>query len=128
MKSPIDYAKSLLLLADRDIKAFHALMEDDKWDVDPSTICFHAQQAVEKALKAVLASRDIEIGRTHDLNKLAYAITKIPLHLPVNLDELTKLNPYAVTVRYDDLDIETISTAEAMMIMIKVRDWAGANL
>lgn len=33
-------------------------------------VCFHAQQAVEKALKAVLASAGVPISRTHDLSAL----------------------------------------------------------
>jgi HEPN domain-containing protein len=39
---------------------------------DPSIlreqVCFHAQQAAEKALKAVLLSREIEFLYTHDVN------------------------------------------------------------
>lgn len=34
------------------------------------TACFHAQQAVEKYLKGVLAWRGLEIPRTHDLEEL----------------------------------------------------------
>ena len=33
------------------------------WD----TVCFHAQQAAEKFLKAYLVHRGVEIKRTHDL-------------------------------------------------------------
>lgn len=33
-------------------------------------VCFHAQQACEKALKAVLAFADMEIPRTHNLEEL----------------------------------------------------------
>jgi len=33
-------------------------------------VCFHAQQAVEKMLKAKLASERRDIPRTHDLTKL----------------------------------------------------------
>lgn len=128
MKTPYDYAKSLLQLADRDIKAFHALLDDEKWGVDKSTICFHAQQAVEKALKAVIASRNIEIGRTHDLNKLGYEIEKIPLILPLKIESLSKLNPYAVMVRYDEQEINTISLTEAEEVMNIVRSWAEKTI
>jgi HEPN domain-containing protein len=33
-------------------------------------VCFHAQQAVEKAIKAVLLSRGIEFPLTHDIEDL----------------------------------------------------------
>lgn len=128
MKRPIDHAKNLLFLADRDIKAFHALRDDYRWGVDAATICFHAQQAVEKSLKAVLSSKDLEIERTHDLSKLAFAIMNIPLYLPLGVEELSKLNPYAVTVRYDAEEIATITIEEAHEIMVKVRNWAGKNI
>jgi HEPN domain-containing protein len=128
MKTPFDFARSLLQLADRDINAFHALIDDKKWGVDQSIICFHAQQATEKALKAVLASRNLEIGRTHDLSKLAYEIEKIPLALPVDIGQLAKLNPYAVMVRYDEQEINTISLAEAEEVMNGVRSWAEKNI
>jgi len=38
-------------------------------------VCFHAQPAVEKYLKAVLQERDISFPRIHDLEKLAELIT-----------------------------------------------------
>lgn len=93
---------------------------------DPHTICFHAQQGVEKALKAVLISRDSEVGRTHDLNKLFYQIEKLSIAFPISLEELSKLNPYAVTVRYDDLEVDTITVDEAEYILTTVLDWAKA--
>jgi HEPN domain-containing protein len=63
MKNPHDYALTLLNLADRDMRAFLALKNDAHWNVDPHTICFHAQQGVEKALKAVLVSRNLALLR-----------------------------------------------------------------
>ena len=34
------------------------------------TVCFHAQQCVEKYLKALLVLNDVEFGRTHHINAL----------------------------------------------------------
>ncbi len=34
------------------------------------TVCFHAQQCVEKYLKAVLVSEAIDFPKTHDLEEL----------------------------------------------------------
>lgn len=124
MKDPHDYALMLLHLADRDKRAFLALKNDVTWDVDSHTICFHAQQGVEKALKAVLVERNLEFGRTHDLNKLFYLIEKLSLAFPISLEELSKLNPYAVTVRYDDLGVDTITVSEAEIILTRVLEWA----
>ena len=41
------------------------------------TACFHAQQAVEKYLKGMLAWRSLEIPRTHDLEELQRLRTQI---------------------------------------------------
>ncbi len=128
MKNPRDHALTLLHLADRDRRAFLALKNDVHWNVDPHTICFHAQQGVEKAIKAVLISRNLEFGRTHDLNKLFYQIEKLSLNFPVKLAELSKLNPYAVTVRYDDQDVDTITLHEAEKILTTILEWAEATI
>jgi HEPN domain-containing protein len=126
MRNPHDYALTLLQLADRDVRAFLALKNDVEWNVDPHTICFHAQQGVEKSLKAVLVSRNLEVGRTHDLNKLFYQIEELSISFPISLEELSKLNPYAVTVRYDDLEVDTITVNEAEKMLAKVFEWAKA--
>src|SRR5512137_1350783 len=65
MKPHIEEALLSLRLADRDTKAFKVLSDDP--DVHLSVVCFHAQQAVEKSLKAALFAHQIEFGRTHDL-------------------------------------------------------------
>ncbi len=67
-------------------------------------VCFHAQQACEKALKAVLASAGTEIPRTHNLEELQVSSVKL---LPASAAsilgslDLSELTPYAVEIRYD---------------------------
>lgn len=68
MQPHIEEAWRSLRLADRDITAFNILKEQPEAHV--SIVNFHAQQAVEKALKAVLYAFEIEFDRTHDLVKL----------------------------------------------------------
>lgn len=61
--------------------------------------CFDAQQAAEKALKALLIAWNIPFPRTHDLGRLLELIRP---HLPVppGLESLARLNPFAVAGRY----------------------------
>lgn len=47
---------------------------------------FHAQQAVEKALKAISGSRGIEAERTHDLVALAKMLLEVVGVTPFTLD------------------------------------------
>ncbi len=43
-------------------------------DIDPAIVAFHAQQAAEKALKALLVLAGVGFARTHDLAHLAPAV------------------------------------------------------
>jgi HEPN domain-containing protein len=61
-------AHRLLRLARRDRDTFDLLRPLPKASV--AALGFHAQQAIEKALKAVCALHRIEIRRTHDLAAL----------------------------------------------------------
>lgn len=68
-------------------------------DMDPWVGCFHAQQAAEKALKAVLVARRTEPPYTHDLGALA-AVMPDDLSLDVSGDDLGDLTTYATGPRY----------------------------
>ena len=39
-------------------------------------MCFHAQQALEKALKAVLTIKHIDFRRTHDLEEWQQVLSR----------------------------------------------------
>ena len=122
MKPHIEEAWRSLRLADRDIQAFDALKANPQ--VHISMICFHAQQAVEKSLKAVLFSRRIEFKRVHDLVKLARLLSERGIVLPVPEGQLRRLNPFAVTFRYDDIEIELTSLSDVVSVVADVRRWA----
>lgn len=67
-------------------------------------VCFHAQQACEKALKAALASAGVEIPRTHNLEELQVrSVRVLPASSASILESLdvSELTPYAVETRYD---------------------------
>ncbi len=122
MKPHIEEAWRWLRLADRDITAFNILKQDAK--AHASIVNFHAQQAVEKSLKAVLYSHQIVFDRTHDLVKLAQLLGDHSIGLPVSSDQLRMLNPFAVTFRYDDLEVDLILVEDAVSIVTDVRMWA----
>lgn len=122
MKPYLEEAWRSLRLADRDIQAFDVLKA--RPEVHISMVCFHAQQAVEKSLKAVLFSRRIEFERVHDLVKLAQLLSERGIVLPVPENQLRRLNPFAVTFRYDDLEIELISRSDTTSLVADVRRWA----
>ncbi|HWG21142.1 MAG TPA: HEPN domain-containing protein [Terracidiphilus sp.] len=68
----------------------------------PETILgFHAQQAVEKLLKALLAALSIPFELTHNLGRLLNAIHAAGENLPPTPLLLSQLNDFAVVYRYD---------------------------
>ena len=69
MTPALEEAHRLRRLARRDSDTFELLLPLPKATV--AATGFHAQQAVEKALKAVCTLRNIEVRRTHDLAALA---------------------------------------------------------
>ena len=112
-----------LRLADRDIAVLDRIKGIP--EIHLSMVCFHAQQAVEKCLKAVLYEEHIDFRRTHDLAELAALLKRGGFPVPCSDAELLKLNPYGVTFRYDDKDIELLSRDEAVWIVRMIREWAG---
>ena len=71
-------------------------------DGPTDTVCFHAQQAAEKALKALLTLHRVEFPRTHELLRLLdLAIAYLPA-LEDFREELAHISDYSVDVRYPD--------------------------
>lgn len=126
MKAHLEEAWRSLLLADRDIKAFQVLREEP--EIHSSIVYFHAQQAVEKCLKAVLFSRCIGFERTHDLVKLARLLTDQGIAVDMSEDQLRRLNPFAVAYRYDDLEIEMAPQEDIASVVTDARIWAERQL
>lgn len=62
---------------------------------------FHAQQAAEKYLKALLVARNQNVPRTHDLERLVDECRQCGIPLPAEIDEAAMfLTPFAVLSRY----------------------------
>jgi HEPN domain-containing protein len=128
MKPHLEEAKRMLRLADRDIAAFGVLSRAE--DIHLSVVCFHAQQAIEKCLKAALFCHRIEFRRTHDLDLLASLLADQGVPLPLTLDQLASVNPCAVMWRYDDseLDVVKVDPAELEQFVTETRRWASELL
>lgn len=68
-------------------------------DAPPRNACYFAQQAVEKALKAVLVFEGREVPRTHDLDALRVLLPDGWSVKSVQVD-LSVLSEWAVNPRY----------------------------
>ena len=100
--------------AENDLRnASHCLLLEK--DCPTDTVCFHAEQAIEKCLKALLIFSNIDFPRTHDV---AHLISLLPSKMkPVLTEEdQEKLTDYATTTRYPG-NYEEISLAEAQRVV-----------
>lgn len=119
-------AEHYLRLARRDEAAFLALSSSAT--VDFAVACFHAQQAVEKALKAVMFLHGLEFRRTHDLEELSGTLADAGVSIPLEAEELRRLTPYAVEFRYDDEPMPLVSPEQAIAYTSRVLAWADKTL
>lgn len=72
-------------------------------DVLFEDLCFDAQQAAEKALKAALVHRKIPFPRTHDIANLLTLLHSAGTAVPEDIRRSALLTPYAVEARYPGL-------------------------
>ena len=122
-----DHARLLLSKARADKVVIDKLAHDR--DVTDETIGFHAQQAVEKLLKAVLANRAIEYPRTHDIDRLVDLLAANDAPMPPQARRLDELTPWATQLRYDELlDIEHLDREEAIALVEGVINWANGEI
>jgi len=93
--------------------------------VRPEALCFHAQQAAEKALKAVLVAYGIPVPKTHNLRTL---LDLLPPDLtpPLEVQQAVGLTDYAVASRYPGTSetIEEEDRQEAISLAEGVVAWA----
>ncbi len=89
-----------------------------------AVVGFHAQQAVEKTLNAVLSSHRVEFRRTHDLALLLDLLHDNHVAAPPEADWLDELNPYAVEARYGTIGPEGLDRGRTLKAVANVIAWA----
>lgn len=94
-----EYARTLLRKARDDAWMLAQLI--GKSEAPDWGLGFHAQQAVEKAIKAVLSDRGVEFPRTHDLAELTELARGAGVSEPPDGADLDLLTPYGAPVRYE---------------------------
>jgi HEPN domain-containing protein len=109
-----------------------AVTERPNWDA----VCFHAQQAVEKYLKALLQQEANAFTRTHDLGLLSRPLCVKYPDLAAHSDGLEWLAAFAVEVRYpgesaleEDAKQSIVFMEEIIrVIALKLSNPSGASL
>lgn len=89
-------------------------------------LCFDAQQAAEKAIKAVLVLRQIRFPYVHDIDMLLTALEHAGDPIPEPIRNAVTLTPFAVEARYPSVAKEVTDRQyeDALDISTKVVDWA----
>lgn len=112
-------AKSDLAIASAEIEGVY--LED---------LCYHAQQAVEKSLKAILLARVGSFPYIHDLAELVNRIQQAGVQVPEPVRSAVALTEYAVGAQYPGLDepVTRSDWEEALNMANEVLNWAVALL
>lgn len=116
------FALQLIFSAQQDIAAARLLASAP--DFGDAVVGFHAQQAIEKAIKSVLSAHRVEFRRTHDLVTLLDMLNAHQIALPPGADWLDELNPYAVEARYGMINPQGLDRQRALLAAQRVVEWA----
>jgi HEPN domain-containing protein len=120
----LEYAGVLLRRAEGDVAACRLLAEDP--EMSGEVVGFHAQQAVEKALKVALVLQGVEFPRTHDLGFLVALVQESGTEFPAELGDSDWLTPWAATLRYDEP--AALDRAAALALAENAAQWAASLL
>ncbi len=114
-------AREWISKADNDLKTAAQTLKLDT-DSPTDTVCFHAQQCVEKCLQAGLIVLGIAFPRTHDIEVLIGLMPK-HVHFSLTVEQQRRLTEYATVTRYPGpYDIPKLSEAkEAVKLARRIR-------
>jgi HEPN domain-containing protein len=96
-------------------------------DVADEIVGFHAQQTVEKALKAVLEARGVEYPATHDLARL-FVLVEDSGGAPGHRDDALALSPWAAEFRYGDVIAGSLDRDHALAVAESVLAWVEREI
>ena len=89
-------------------------------------LCFDAQQAAEKAIKAVMIKRGIDFPYIHDIGRLLRLLEADGQTIPERVERAAGLTPYATVLRDPGIEqpVSTGAHAEAVETAESVVRWA----
>jgi HEPN domain-containing protein len=93
-------------------------------------LCYRAQQAAEKAMKALYIARGKEFLFTHDLDRLIMGLEAIGIEITETIDQATILTRYAIEARYAGGFEPVVPTEylEAVRLAETVLAWVSGHL
>ena len=93
-------------------------------------LCFEAQQAAEKAIKAIFVHRGVAFSYIHDLKKLLRRLERRGVKIPKYVRQADELSPFAVLTRYPGLvrPVTKRQQRRAVRIADAVLRWAERQI
>lgn len=93
-------------------------------------LCFQAQQAAEKAIKAVMLHKDVRFPYVHDLALLLGELERGGFAVPEPVKASVSITPYAFQTRYPG-DYEPVTETDYRQAIGKAKavlDWAASMI
>ncbi len=106
----------LLAKAVEDMEVLDAALAGAK--ISDEVFGFHAQQAVEKLLKARLTSLAVDYPKVHNLLTMVELLAAAGESLPDDLAGLFRLTPFATTFRYEE--VEELALPDRAELRVKI--------
>ena len=125
-RSRDDLARLLMEKAAGDEKILLRLIDED--DIPDDGLGFHAQQAVEKRIKAVLAQNEVVYERTHNIAYLLKLLDDAGITKPAGAEDLPNLSPWAAELRYGRTPEATPDRGQMRTLVQQTKTWAETQL
>jgi HEPN domain-containing protein len=84
--------------------------------------CFHAQQSIEKLIKAVLIHNDVAPPRIHNLERLHEMLLTVCPGVVLDVEELRLLTNVGMATRYPGEEADHDDAAQALSICTRLRE------
>ena len=107
-----------------------ALARQKTTDILYEDLCYQAQQAAEKALKAVLVAGKIPYPYTHDINALLSLLEQNDKSFPEDVWSAVTLTSYASDTRYPGFDnpVTKDEYDKAIILAHTILHWAAEQI
>lgn len=108
-----------MVKAEADFRSMHLEMQPANPNLDD--VIFHAQQCIEKLIKGVLTADGVSVRYTHELLELAQTLQGLHPAWTFDSDDLSALQPGAVTLRYPGYSASRVEAERAIDACTRLR-------
>jgi HEPN domain-containing protein len=122
----LEVAELLARRAAGDLKVAQKISPDP--EIDESAVGFHAQQAIEKALKVALTLEGVDFPKTHDLDYLVGLVGRQSIDVPKRVAAAGWLTPWGTDFRYDDEPLHSLDRDAAVDLARTAVAWCQGLL